>query len=233
MAQKSKLQKEYQVEDDGTTVIPKEILPQVAPTALKNTVKRERTEAQKANFAKVVEANKERWAKLRADKEAVVAQTKQSIKDDHQEKIEAGTHVRVVVKEKRVQRPKDTKGLDSVQGVQQPRKHSAKPIEPAVSDESEEEEEIVIKPQRVPVAKEKPTKVDAVKPKKQRVVYEADTDTPTETETDDTDYEEYKSGKRQIRREVKKNIKAIERIDSVVQSTARNPYFALLESKWK
>jgi hypothetical protein len=215
MAQKSKLQKEYQVEDDGTTVIPKEILPQVAPTALKNTVKRERTEAQKANFAKVVEANKERWAKLRADKEAVVAQTKQSIKDDHQEKIEAGTHVRVVVKEKR---------------VQQPRKHSAK--EP-VSESEEEEEEIVIKPQRVPVVKEKPMKVDAVKSKKQRVVYETDTDTPTETETDDTDYEEYKSGKRQIRREVKKNIKALERIDSVVQSTARNPYFALLESKWK
>ena len=227
MAQKSKLQKEYQVEDDGTTVIPKEILPQVAPTALKKTVKRERTEAQKANFAKVVEANKERWAKLRADKEAVVAQTKQSIKDDHQEKIEAGTHVRVLVKEKRVQQPRKHSANSGT--------HTAKPLKPIESaeSESEEEEEIVIKPQRVPVAKEKPTNVDAVKPKKQRVVYETDTDTPTETETDDTDYEEYKSGKRQIRREVKKNIKAIERIDSVVQSTARNPYFALLESKWK
>ena len=102
MAQKSKLQKEYQVEDDGTTVIPMEILPQVSQTALKKTVKRERTEAQKANSANVVEANKERWAKIRSEKDVSAVQVKQTIKDEHQEKIDAGTHVRVAVKEKRI-----------------------------------------------------------------------------------------------------------------------------------
>jgi hypothetical protein len=194
MPQKSKLQKEYQVEDDGTTVIPKEIIPQIAPTVLKKTVKRERTDAQKANFAKVVEANKERWAKLRADKDGMAAQAKQAIKDDHLEKIEAGTHVRVMVKEKRYQQPRQRQ----------------EPVE-----EESEEEVIVVK-------KSKP---------KKRIVYESETDTPTDT--DDTDYEDYKHGKREIRREVKKNMKAIERIDSVVQATTRNPYTAMFESRWK
>lgn len=184
MAQKSKLQKEYQVEDDGTTVVPMEILPQIAPTTLKKTVKRERTEAQKANFEKVVKANQERWAKLRAEKEAAVAQSKQAIKEDHQAKVDAGTHARVVVKEKRIQQPRQ---------------------------------------KEAPEPEKKP----------KRVVYETDTDTDTPTESDDTDYEDYKAGKRQIRREVKKNIKAIERIDSVVQSSVQNPYAALLASRWK
>jgi hypothetical protein len=238
MAQKSKLEKEYQVEEDGTTVVPKELLPQIAPTVLKNTVKRERTEAQKANFDKVVQANKERWAKIREEKEASMAQAKQAIKDDHKAKVEAGTHVRVAVKEKRVQKPKEV-----------------------VVEESSEEEEVIIvkKPkekvkeveresERVPTLR-KPvisgkgvgTSPDPLgthtakpsKPLKKRVVYETETETETETDSDDTDYEDYKSGKRQIRREVKKNIKAIEKIDNVVQQTIVNPYSALLASRWK
>lgn len=204
---KSKLQREYQIEDDGTTVIPKEILPLISQSALKNTVKRERTEAQKANFAKVVEANKERWAKLRADKEAMAAQAKQqameAIKKGNQEKIEADTHVRVKIEEKRVFQPRKKNVVE----------------EPA--SEVQSDEEVVIKKPR-----EKP-----VKPVKKRVVYE--TDTPTETETDDTDIEEYKAGKRQIRREVKKNIRAIEKIDSLVLASAKNPYTALFESRWR
>ena len=150
MPQKSKLEKEYQIEDDGTTVVPKEILPQIAPTVLKNTIKRERTEAQKANFEKVVQANKERWAKLREEKEASVAQAKQAVKDDHQAKVEAGTHVRVEVKEKRGANPDPTV-----------RKHIAKPkgdrnesrpfgkgsqdVEEKESSEEEEEEVVVVK----------------------------------------------------------------------------------------
>lgn len=207
MPQKSKLEKEYQIEEDGTTVVPKEILPQIAPTVLKNTVKRERTEAQKANFEKVVQANKERWAKIRAEKEASTAQAKQAVKDDHQAKVEAGTHVRVEVKEKRVQKPREKVVVEE-------------------SSESEEEEVIVKKPkEKVP----KPRKVSHPK----WIAVHSDTDTPTETETDDTDVEEYKQGKRQIRREVKKNIRAIEKIDQVVQQTMVNPYSALLASRWK
>lgn len=209
MPQKSKLEKEYQIEEDGTTVVPKEILPQIAPTVLKNTVKRERTEAQKANFEKVVQANKERWAKIRAEKEASTTQAKQAVKEDHQAKVEAGTHVRVAVKEKRVQKPREKVV------VEEPEEES-----------SEEEEVIVVKKPKEKIVKEK------VKPVKKRVVYETETDTPTETE-DDTDMEEYKQGKRQIRREVKKNIRAIEKIDHVVQQTMVNPYSALLASRWK
>ena len=260
MPQKSKLDKEYQIEDDGTTVVPKEILPQIAPTVLKNTIKRERTEAQKANFEKVVQANKERWAKLREEKEASVAQAKQAVKDDHQAKVEAGTHVRVEVKEKRGANPDPTV-----------RKHIAKPkgdrnesrpfgkgsqdVEEKESSEEEEEEVVVVKrpfgrgsaetepqdanPLGVKKPKEKVVERESErvptlrKPVKKRIVYEIETDTPTETETDDTDIEEYKQGKRQIRREVKKNIRAIEKIDSVVQAVVKNPYMALLESKWK
>lgn len=224
MAQKSKLEKEYQVEEDGTTVVPKELLPQIAPTVLKNTVKRERTEAQKANFEKVVQANKERWAKIREEKEASMAQAKQAIKDDHKAKVEAGTHVRVAVKEKRVQKPKGKVVVE----------------EP---EESSEEEEVIIvkKPKEKgdrnesrPLGKVKEVKpLKEVKPVKKRIVYETETETETETESDDTDYEDYKSGKRQIRREVKKNIKAIEKIDNVVQQTIVNPYSALLASRWK
>jgi hypothetical protein len=206
MPQISKLKKEYQIEEDGTTVVPKEILPQIAPTVLKNMVKRDRTEAQKANFEKVVQANKERWAKLKAEKEASVAQAKQAVKEDHQAKVEAGTHVRVAVKEKRSADPTA-------------RKHTAKPKEVEEPEYESEEEVIVVK---------KPKE----KPVKKRVVYETETDTPTETE-DDTDMEEYKQGKRQIRREVKKNIRAIEKIDNVVQQTMVNPYSVLLASRWK
>jgi hypothetical protein len=217
MPQISKLKKEYQIEEDGTTVVPKEILPQISQTALKNTVKRERTEAQKANFVKVVEANKERWAKLKAEKEALANQAKQTVKEDHQAKVEAGTHVRVAVKEKRTADPTA-------------RKHTKAP-EPEPEPEPEsEEEEVIVMPKAKPKAQPKAI-THTVKPRK-RVVYETETDTPTETE-DDTDIEEYKQGKRQIRREVKKNIRAIEKIDSVVQQTMVNPYSALLASKWK
>lgn len=206
MAQKSKLQKEYQVEEDGTTVVPKEILPQVAPTMLKKSVKRERSEAQKANFAKVVAANKERWAKLRDEKDAAAAKAKEDIKADHQEKIDLGTHVRVFVKDKKVLQPRKQKEPETL-------------IEPDCT--SDGEEAVVVKPVKRVV--------------KKRVVYETDTDTDTPTETEsESEFENYKQGKRQIRREVKKNIRAIERIDSVVQATGTgNPYAALLASRWK
>ena len=136
------------------------------------------------------------------------------MKEDHQAKVEAGTHVRVAVKEKRSADPTA-------------RKHVAKPKEVVEEPEesSEEEEVIIVKKPKEP----KPRKVSHPK----WIAVHSDTDTPTETETDDTDVEEYKQGKRQIRREVKKNIRAIEKIDHVVQQTMVNPYSALLASRWK
>jgi len=71
---------------------------------------------------------------------------------------------------------------------------------------------------------------DDLPSRKKPMVYE--TDTPTETESD-SDYDDYKAGKRQVRREIKKNMRAIEKIDNVMQMTMNNPYSALLASRWK
>lgn len=59
------------------------------------------------------------------------------------------------------------------------------------------------------------------------------------SETEDTDVEEYKSKKRAVRKEVKKNLKALEKISEVekfvapTQSIHSNPYMSMLLNKWK
>jgi hypothetical protein len=200
----SKLQKEFQIDEENTVVIPKEMLPEVAPKTLAKKVKRPITEAQKANFAKVVEANKIRWAKMREDRQKVGEDAKVQQKADQQALIDAGTHVRVKVKEKTV--------------------YTKTPVEAPVPVPEPKVEAPKVEPVPVPVVKQR-------KPRKPK--YETETtETETETETD-TDMEEYKQGQRQVRRQVKKNIKAIEKIDTIVQKTAGNPYMALLESKWR
>lgn len=197
----SKLQKEFQIDEENTVVIPKEMLPEVAPKTLAKKVKRPITEAQKANFAKVVEANKIRWAKMREDRQKAEEDAKAQAKQEQQALVDAGTHVRVKVKEKTVY----TK-------------------EPKVEAPLKVEAPVKVEATPVPVVKQR-------KPRKPR--YETETtETETETETD-TDMEEYKQGQRQVRRQVKKNIRAIEKIDTIVQKAAINPYMALLESKWR
>jgi hypothetical protein len=205
----SKLLKEFQIDEENTVVIPKEMLPEVAPKTLAKKVKRPITEAQKANFAKVVEANKIRWAKMREDRQKAEEDAKAQAKQEQQALVDAGTHVRVKVKEKTV--------------------YTKAPIE-APAPKVEPKPEPKVEP--VPVKVEVP--VPVVKQRKPRKPkYETETtETETETETD-TDMEEYKQGQRQVRRQVKKNIRAIEKIDTIVQKAAINPYMALLESKWR
>jgi hypothetical protein len=210
----SKLQKEFQIDEENTVVIPKEMLPEVAPKTLAKKAKRPITEAQKANFAKVVEANKIRWAKMREERQKAEEDAKAQQKADQEALIEAGTHVRVKVKEKTVYTKEPTK----VEPVK---------VEPKVEVplKGSDSQNPLPTPAPVPVAE----LVKQRKPRKPR--YETET-TETETETD-TDMEEYKQGQRQVRRQVKKNIKAIEKIDTIVQKAAINPYMALLESKWR
>jgi hypothetical protein len=200
---RSKLQREFQADEEGTVVVPREVLPpvpEVSITAVKKTVKREMSEAQKANMERMIEANKERWARIREEKARAMEDEKQKRKAEEEKLIEAGTHVRVKLKEKREVHRK--------QVVQE----EERPVEP---------EPVVVK--------------KVVKPKQtRRVVYEeTETETPTETE-DDTDFEEERKGKRSVRREVKKNLKAMEKIDNVLrQVPSGNPYVNLLASRWK
>jgi len=93
-------------------------------------------------------------------------------------------------------------------------KPRAKAIPAEETEEEEEEEEAFQAP--------------AVKPKSRKARVPSDTDT-TETETDD----DYKSKKRAVRREVKKNLSALKKIDEVLEQSAGNPYVAFLAQRWK
>lgn len=80
----------------------------------------------------------------------------------------------------------------------------------------------------------KPRKTQPVKKIPNEVYSDDDEETTDFTETDDdTDYEEYKSKKRNVRREVKKNIKALQKIDEVLTTNNQNPYLASLMNRWK
>jgi len=94
-------------------------------------------------------------------------------------------------------------------------KPRAKAIPVEETEEEEEEEEVFQAP--------------AVKPKSRKARVPSDTET-TETETDG---EEYKSKKRAVRREVKKNLSALKKIDEVLEQSSGNPYLAYLTQKWK
>jgi len=96
-------------------------------------------------------------------------------------------------------------------------KPRGKPTQEEETEEEEEEEE------------EKAFQAPPVKPKSRKAPPPSDTDT-TETETDG---EEYKNQKRVVRREVKKNLKALKKIDEVLEQSSGNPYLAYLTQKWK
>lgn len=207
---KKKLVAEIGMNEDGTAVIPKEDIPEipvVSESKVKAKVKREMSEAQRLNMLKVIEANKIRWAKKREEKEKAEEEAKMKKKADEEALIRAGTHVRVKI------------------APAKPRKPREKPIqveESATEEEEEEEEVFQAPPPRV-------KKAVSVK-KSQRAPPPPSTDEETtETETDD----DYKAKKREVRREVKKNLKALKAIDEVIESSAGNPYLAYLAQKWK
>lgn len=95
-------------------------------------------------------------------------------------------------------------------------KPRAKAIPAEETEEEEEEEE-------KPVFQKKPVK------RSQKAPPPSDEET-TETETDG---EEYKNQKRVVRREVKKNLKALKKIDEVLEQSSGNPYLAYLSQRWK
>jgi len=102
-----------------------------------------------------------------------------------------------------------------------PKREYKKREKPTQEEETEEEEE---------EEEEKPA-FQAKKPVKrsQKAPPPSDEET-TETETDG---EEYKNKKRVVRREVKKNLKALKKIDEVLEQSSGNPYLAYLSKRWK
>lgn len=88
---------------------------------------------------------------------------------------------------------------------------------PPVSEESESSVEYQ--------ASTKPAKVKVKKP----LVVDTTTATDTETEPD----ESYKNTKRKVRREIKKNVRALKEIDEVINHAPSNPYLQYLTGKWK
>lgn len=107
---KSKLQREFQADEDGTVLVPKELLPEptISLTALKKTVKRPMSEAQKANCERLIAENKKRWAALREAKEKQSPEALSAVKQEEEKLIEQGTHVRLKVREK-IAKPRKAK----------------------------------------------------------------------------------------------------------------------------
>lgn len=117
---KSKLEKEFQADEDGTVLVPKEIVPpvEVSVTTIKKAVKREMSEKQRANMERVIQMNKEKWAKKREEKQKALEEEILKKKEEEQKLIDAGTHVRVKVskkeykpREKKVESPNPPKPL--------------------------------------------------------------------------------------------------------------------------
>ena len=209
---KSKLEREFQADEDDTVVVPKEDLPpmEITPTALKKTVKREMSDKQRENMLKLIEANKKKWAekrdaKVKAMEQSAIDEAKAKKLAD-EEKINAGTHVRVKLKEKVQYKPRESP-KEAPKTVEKPKKPSRKPV------------------------------------------YSSESDTATEYSTDSESDERLFDNRRRVgahsydeepvrhkvHKEVKRNVKALERIDGALQKTQQsaNPYMTKLMSSWK
>jgi len=216
---------EEAIEEDQTVV-----LPTITRNVLKRVITAPKSEKQMEAFRKAQEIrlkNKEERDRLKQEQQSQqLAQEKEQKKQEDEAKIQAGTHTRYQVLPKREVKAKGNQNESRPIGKPVP-----PPIQESESEEEEEEEEPVkrIPKQRAPVLKEKTTRYYRDAPRRRQV----DTETETETETDyDSDY---KKPKRVVRREVKKNLKALKQIDEVLESGPANvnPYLQFLSNRWK
>jgi hypothetical protein len=216
MPKGSKLKEELKQDEDGTILIPKEAIPEVPITVAKKAVKRQLSEKQMENAKKLGELSKARWEKLREEKARLKAEQEAKEKEEEKKLIEAGTHVRVKVaapKPRGKNAPKQSShaGTDNEIAMPKPLKLVRQPAYEATDDSSDH----------------------------------SDTDV-TETE-EDTDVEEQKpryvrSGLVQtqnshsvagVRKQVKKNLKVLARVDEALAQTPSNPYLSMLQGRWR
>jgi len=215
---------EEAIEEDQTVV-----LPTITRNVLKRVITAPKSEKQMEAFRKAQEIrlkNKEERDRVRQEQQSqqqVIE--KEQKKQEDEAKIQAGTHTRYQVLPKREVKAKG--------------KPVPPPIQESESEEEEEEEVRKVPKHRAPVLKEKTTRYYRVKENQRFSTSEAphrrQADTETETETD-TDYDsDYKKPKRVVRREVKKNLKALKQIDEVLESGSANvnPYLQFLSNRWK
>jgi hypothetical protein len=209
MPPKKKIVSEIGMDDEGYAVVPKEVLPPapevpVIPEAkLKAKVKREMSEAQRLNMLKVIEANRVRWAEKKKAKEEAEKDSKIKKREEEESLIKAGTHVRVKIEPTKKHKPKE---------------------KPPVEEESAEEDE--------EESFQAPRPRERAQAKKSQRVPPPPPSTDEETTDSGTD-DDYKPKKRAVRKEIKKNLKALKAIDEVIETTASNPYLAYLSQKWK
>lgn len=192
----TKLEKELKPDEDGMVLVPKEIV-EVTPTAVVKKVKRVMSEKQMENARKMIEANKERWAKIREAKELAKKEEEEKRKAEEEEKIQAGTHIRVKLAEKRVYKPRAEK---------------------------------TEMPDPLPLKRQDAYSNDARRKVRMPVVEESDT--VTETETDMSEEEEERPKARAVRREMRKTLRVVEKVDAAIQQVS-NPYLSMLQRKWQ
>lgn len=204
---KSKIEKEFQADEEGTVLVPKEIVA-IPETVVKKTVKREISEKQRANMEKMIAANKERWAKLREERARAAEEERAKRMEEEKKLIEAGTHVRVKVTKKQYK----------------PRERKDSPPAP-------------LKLVRQNGRYEEPSDTDRERGSYNRRYTPSDTEEPTETEVSDTEvteseYEEERPKARRARREMKKTLRVVEKVDAVLNQV-QNPYLSMLSSRWR
>lgn len=229
-----KLSKETleRIEEDNTIV-----LPTISQKAVKRVMTKPKTEAQMEAMRKALAKRKELLAikkEEQAKQQAEEAKQKEEEvakrKEEEEALIKAGTHTRYKVLPKQPQgRPRTRpEGTDKY----------GRPLPEEVEVQEPKEKESSTYCEVSTSSKQKPKKER--KPRR-RYVSDTETDDTTEVETEtetDTDYDsDYKQKKRVVRREVKKNIKALKKIDEVIEASPfsmnANPWAAYLERKWK
>lgn len=187
---KSKLSKEFQADDDGTVVVPKELLPEptITVTALKKAVKRPMSDAQKANCERLIADNKKRWEALREAKEKQSKEALSAVKQEEEKLIEEGTHVRLKIREKAEKPRKVKEKIQEVPAIVDPPKSVKKPQQKKHSkrytDTSDDETD--------------------------------DTETETETETESED----DMPPRRVARQARRQIRTLAKIDEVIQQSS-------------
>jgi hypothetical protein len=190
--------------EDGTIVIEKDVQPEI-PTIS--------TTAVKAKVKReMTEAQRLNMLKM-IEANKVKWEAKRKAKEEEEVKAKA---------DKRAKEEELIKAGTHIRVKVQPKrvyKPRAKPIqEEETATEEEDEESDTGSFQAVP----------QVKRRSQKAPPPSDEET-TETETDD----DYKNQKRVVRREVKKNLKALKKIDEVLEQSQGNPYLAYLTQRWK
>lgn len=203
---KSKIEKEFQADEDGTVLVPKEIVPpvEVSVTTIKKAVKREMSEKQRANMERVIQMNKEKWAKKREEKDKALVEEIMKKKEEEQKLIEAGTHVRVKVSKKEY-KPREKKVVIEEHLEKQKQLPSRRTKTYEKKDDSESDTDI------------------------------NDTVTETETDiTEDESEIDERPKQRKVRREMKKTLRVVEKVNQALQQTTpSNPYISMLQNRWR